>query len=384
MLPAGADPYATIDFACHMAFLVRDRQVMPELVDGVKANPELTASLVVTLAALVDIDTRPADMLDWLGTYEGRERETARMIGALAEARQEYDEAAADTLPEVTLESIRDLNHAARLAGVQHPCGTPAGLARHYRRKQQPCMRCRAAGRLLDKATAEERALVHQPLLHPNFKPMLCDHPLVECGTLSGYDHHARRGEAPCEECTRALTAAMADVVQVVRCGTAAGYEMHRERDEKPCAACGKAIAALLTDVALLAPTKRPSCGSHAGYNAHGAAGEVACQHCRKAQTKYDARRRRRRTSQKKAPTHRPSCGSHAGYNAHGAAGEYYCDACFEGQQLYDAERHLRRAGRTVSPAVTGPDAQVFNWPDSVVADLLAEHQLTQSAEPAA
>lgn len=374
MLPAGADPYATIEHAFHVAFLVRDRHVIPGLVDGAETNPEMTASLIVTLAALVDIDSRPDMMLDWLGTHEGRERETARMIGALAEAREEYDEAGGDTLPEVTLESMRDLIHASRLAGVANPCGTPAGLARHNRRKQRPCFRCRAAGRLFAKATPEERELVHKPLLHPNFKPQLCDHPPVECGTLTGYEHHIRHDQAPCDECRQALAAVVNDIVPVVKCGTAAGYELHRERDEKPCRACGKAVTALLADVALLAPTKRPSCGSHAGYTAHVSAGEVACQRCRRAQSRYDAGRRRRKSKgQKKSPTKRDSCGSHAGYNAHSSAGEHYCDACYEAQKAYDAARHARKTGLPAEPTVTEHAAQVLDWPERIVTEVLAE-----------
>lgn len=376
MLPAGADPYATIELACHTAFLVRDRAVMPGLDDVAKTDPELTAGLVITLAALVDIDTRPDDMLAWLGTHEGREQEHARMIGALVEAREEYDEAAADTLPEVTLESMRDLIHAARLAGVQHPCGTPAGAARHNKRGQRPCFRCLTARRIYVAATDEERALVHEPLPHPNYKTKLCDHPPVECGTLTGYDHHIRREQAPCADCRSAMAAAIDDIAPMVRHGTAEGYEMHRNRHEKACSDCEQAIKRLLSEVVLLPATKRKSCGSHAGYNAHVEAGETQCVRCRRAQARYDAERRVQRVKDQKWPaTWRKSCGTMQGYRAHTSAGEHFCEPCREAQH----EQYLSRKAQKASA-----EPVVATWPEQFVADLLAEQAERATAESAA
>lgn len=371
MLPDGSDPYATIELACHTAFLARDRVMMPELTTVAAADPQLAAGLIVTLAALVDIDARPDTLLDWLGTHEGREQETIRTLAALTEARQEYDEAAADRLPEVTLESIRDLIHAARLAGVAQPCGTPAGFARHGKRKQTPCWRCRTARRLYENATPEERALIKKPLPNTNLKAPVCEHPIVECGTLAGYDFHIRDEEPPCAACRQVFAAMLAEVMPLPRHGTGAGFDAHAERGEKPCIDCRRAVQ-LVDDLA--PPKKRASCGSSSGYAAHKRQRERPCERCSKARSRQDAARRKRKQRQDKLPpTWRPSCGSRAGYNAHCRAGEERCDACAQAQQVYSAEQYARRTGQPIPHAEPSPPVVAPSWPDGLIRDLMQE-----------
>lgn len=208
LLPPRSDPYATIELAAHVAFLVRDRDLMPDLLDVVKAYPDLAAGLIVTLACLVDIDARPQDLLGWLGDHAGRGQETTRMVGAMAEARSEYEEEAADTLPPVTLESMRAMRHNAVLAGVMLPCGTTAAYNRHINRKQRPCSRCTTARWLYDNAGPEQRALLKRPLdgydkvggggtKPPMWRP--------SCGRRAGYVAHKKANEEPCDPCYAGL-----------------------------------------------------------------------------------------------------------------------------------------------------------------------------------
>lgn len=226
MLPDGADPYATLELAFHTAFLARDINMMPDLIAVVASDPELAAGLIVTLAALVDIDQRPEHMLDWLGTYEGREQETVRLVGALTEARQEYDIAAADTLPEVTLESMRAVRHNAKLAGVLMPCGTTAAYSRHINRKQKPCTRCNRARYLYDNATPEQKALLKEPLAGFNKMPQPPLKPPTwrpNCGKRTGYRAHKTAQEEPCDSCYEAI-----------RSRSIRKYDERRAREGKP------------------------------------------------------------------------------------------------------------------------------------------------------
>jgi hypothetical protein len=221
MLPAGSDPYSTIDLAGHLAFLARDRQLLPELVDVVKTMPDLAAGLLVTLAAMVDVDSRPSELLHWLGTHEGRQTEALRSTAALAEARQEWDDASADTLPPVTLESMREMAHVARLARVKQPCGTIGAHSRHLRDGKDPCPRCVWARWLYDNATAAERRLMRMPLVgcakHPN-------------------------GDGRCKACKEIADEAagrkLSPAVIRPQCGQRKGYELHRYHHEERCTAC--------------------------------------------------------------------------------------------------------------------------------------------------
>lgn len=292
MLPAGTDPYAMVQLASETAFLVRDRETRPGIADVVRSDPNLAAALITTLAALVDVDDRPASMLRWLGSTRGAEQETARMIAALAEARAEYDEAAndgyadgyaagyevssgygqelPDTLPPVTFESIRELAHAARIARVSQPCGTVGGWSRHMRKKQKPCGRCSQARTVYDNATPEQIELLKTPLTGGNHPPAAAP----KCGTVAGYDAHQEFGEKPCRQCLQAA----ADVVR-------------------------KSDAAERARTALKPPVTRSNCGSHSGYNRHKAHHEDACEPCRAAQKTYDDERYRRKLErQGKAP----------------------------------------------------------------------------------
>lgn len=258
MLPAGTDPYSTIELACHTAFLVRDREILPGVLDVVKTDPEMAASLIVALAALVDVDSRPADMLAWLGTTDGQQQETARQAAALAEARAEYNDATGDTLPPVTLESMREVAHAARLAGVMMPCGTPAAYRRHVKQEQEACPRCAWAWWLYSKATREEREILKTPLKYPVTSATTRDWGTIRCGTIGGYDAHREHGEQVCRKCLNAAAEAI----------TAATLAQ-QPRETRI----------------------RPQCGSHEGYVAHRRVFEEPCDDCRAAQTAYDAAR---------------------------------------------------------------------------------------------
>lgn len=374
MLPDGTDPYLTIDLAGHVAFLARDRQLLPGLLDVVNTMPELTAGLIVALAAMVDIDARPGDLIDWLGTAEDRRRETTRMIGALAEARQEYDDATADTLPGVTLESMRAAAHAANLAGVLHPCGTNGAYAREKAAGKDACPRCERAHALWLHASPQERALLKTPLTAQGGRRVV-----AVCGTAAGYEAHVKAGEDPCPVCQKAIDGMLAALVPppAAPCGTVAGYDAHTKHGQKRCRICRDAIAVVLADVPVFPPKKRPSCGSCPGYNAHARRREIACGPCSEARAKYDAEQYRKRQAQrrrkmKKPPIRRRSCGSHAGYVAHGHVGERACDDCALAQRQYDAARHNRQAAQnskpTAAPAVDL--GQQMHWPESFVQDL--------------
>lgn len=259
MLPERSDPYAMINLACRAAFLVRDGQLLPDLVDLAVTDRRLSAALIVSLAALVDIDERPDDLLAWLGTPDGRDQETARMRAATAETRAAFDAATAetraaydDTLPPVTMESMRDMIHAARVAGVQHPCGTPAAYRRHVKQRQKACPRCTWAWWLYSRATVEERALLKAAAPDVDRR-----HPPTVRASGPG------------------------------KCGTVAGYDTHRENRETPCQDC---LLAAVEVVSRLKPTRiRRSCGSHGGYVAHKKNKENVCDPCGEAQTRYDA-----------------------------------------------------------------------------------------------
>lgn len=311
LLPTGADPYTTVDLACHTAFLVRDRSVLPDLVDLVRVDPELSAGLIVALAALVDVDSTPNAMLEWLGTEDGRMKEQLRMVGALAEARQEHDDAAADTLPEVTLDSMRAVAHVARLAGVMQPCGTMGGHARHRQKKDRVCYRCDRARSLYERATPEEKELLKTPLAAPGRK------------------------------------------VSPAACGTVAGYDQHIEFGERPCTPCLSAAAAVVVTAPKQPGKNRGSCGSHVGFNKHTDKNEEPCTRCRAAQRVYDAARKRvKRAAGKPAPPVvelgedgkpvtqvRPVCGQPRGFAAHKRRGEDPCRPCVEAQRVYEADR---------------------------------------------
>jgi hypothetical protein len=208
LLPDGSDPYLTIDLAGHVAFLVRDRQTGPELTEIVKAFPELAAGLIVALAAMVDVDARPGDLLDWLGTHKGLHYDTIRTAAALNEARQEVDDTASDTLPPVTLETMRAMRHNAELMGVWHPCGTLAAHSRHVRNKERPCVRCTTARWLYDNATPDQRKLLTRPLDGYGKVGDLDRKPPTwrsRCGERAGYVAHKKANEEPCDDCYAAL-----------------------------------------------------------------------------------------------------------------------------------------------------------------------------------
>jgi hypothetical protein len=216
LLPDGADPATTIELACHVAFLVHDRDVLTGLTDVVRADPDLAAGLLVTLAAMVDVDQRPDDLIAWLGTPASRQQDTVRTAGALTEARADYDDAGGDTLPEVTLETMREMIHASKLHGVVQPCGTPAAHARHVKRKQKPCFRCTRARYLYDQATPDERKLLTTPITAPGHTVRCLCHSkrparAQKCGTRYGYETHISRGEDPCVACRKARSQYDAD-----------------------------------------------------------------------------------------------------------------------------------------------------------------------------
>ena len=326
LLPDGADPYAAIDLACHTAFLVRDRDIVSDLSAVVRADPDLAAGLIVALGALVDVDATPTKLLAWLGTEDGRLQESGRMVGALAEARQEYDDVAADTLPEVTLESMRAMEHAARLARVMAPCGTMGGHARHSSNKQPVCYRCTRARWLFDNATPEQRELVKAPLVPSNhFLPL-----------------------APL-------------------CGTVGGYDRHREFDERVCTPCLTAAASAVIRSPHLPAAIRVSCGSHVGYNKHCDKDEDPCTDCRAGQRIYDTARKRLKREAKKGPAVavelgedgkpvtqiRETCGHPRGFAAHKRNDEDPCGRCREAQRVYEAERkRLQRQARKTNGTV--------------------------------
>lgn len=197
LLPDGADPYELIQLGCDLAYQARDDDPLPGCVDLVKEDPEQAAALLVTLAALVDIDSTPGDMLGWLADPAGQQEETARRLAAYAAAREEVEADLADTLPPVTLESMRELAHTARIAGALHPCGTLGGWYRHRAKGGgKTCNRCRTARALYDAATPEQRALLRTPMDRRRYK--------APCGTPQGYNAHRDRSEDPCDDCRTA------------------------------------------------------------------------------------------------------------------------------------------------------------------------------------
>jgi hypothetical protein len=284
MLPEGSDPYATIALATHAAFLARDQDLLPGVCALVKSDPELTAGLIVTLTALVDIDASPAGMLGWLGTHGAHREQSARQIGALIEARAEYDAAAADTLPPVTLESMRALGHAARLARVMYPCGTYGAYTQHVSKGQEPCTRCALANWLYEHATEEERRLLKTPLPRgPGRLPETATPSLARCGTAAGYDAHLKRRSRPCQKCLLAAAAA----IKPPNCGTITGFDAHLERGQRPCGKCQDTAEQIVERAGAV----RRSCGSHTGYVSHKSRKEEVCTPCRTAQREYDAAR---------------------------------------------------------------------------------------------
>lgn len=209
MLPAGADPKTLIEDACHLVFLSRDRVMQDDLATMVADDPDRAVGLLVTLAAFVDADRSPDEMIAWLGGNRGRDQETARTIGALEEARAEYAAEAADTLPEVTFESMREMIHLAKMSDVVQPCGTPAAHARHLKRKQRPCPRCVKARQIYDDLTGEQRELLRTPITKADhFVRCLCHYKKSQkrpnCGEPGGYNSHKARGEDPCIPCRKA------------------------------------------------------------------------------------------------------------------------------------------------------------------------------------
>jgi hypothetical protein len=203
MLPASVDTAATIELACHTAFLVRDREPLADLDAVVRTDPEAAAGLIVALAAMVDVDKRPRDLLAWIGNTAALQQGTVLAVGALAEARKEYDDVGADTLPPVTLESMRQMAHVARLTGARQPCGTIAAHRRHVRAGHQPCLRCQQARELYDSATPEQRKLIR----HPPATTATQARP--SCGSPAGYVAHlaATPKEDPCDPCRAARKA---------------------------------------------------------------------------------------------------------------------------------------------------------------------------------
>jgi hypothetical protein len=317
MLPAGADPAATIELACHTAFLVRDRLIADDLAESIAEFPAQAAALIVALASMVDVDRNPRSLLAWLGNIRALEQQTTLAMGALAEARQEYDEAA-DTLPEVTLESMREMAHVARLARAIMPCGTIGAFHRHLKAKQRPCSRCLRANELWKAASQEERDLVKTPMERADRGRIEGTWPAPTCGTVGGYDLHQQYGEAPCEPCLAAAK-------------EAAKFPSPK----KP-------------------PTARPNCGSHGGYNGHTSRGENPCDRCRAAEKKHQAARylRNKRAKRAAQTPRRKSCGSHAGYNAHSYYGETPCEDCQQAQRVYDANRHIPKLSATVGAEI--------------------------------
>lgn len=232
MLPAGADPAAAIEFACHLAFLVRDRVVVDDLIDAVKLHPDQATALIVTLAALVDIDRRPDDLLSWLSSQGSLEQATARAAGAVVEARQEYDEAAADTLPEVTLHSMVEMAHAAAVARVRTPCGTIGAYYRHIKNQTPVCLRCERAREIWKQATPGQREMMKRPKLRPPARPQPrpAAAPVVE--------------PAPplvCDSCQRRVPGEKLPPKTRPSCGKRSGYNMHTKHNEQPCPACSAA-----------------------------------------------------------------------------------------------------------------------------------------------
>lgn len=245
MLPAGADPDAMIEHASHLVLLVHDRVLQEDLHALVASEPDRAVGLIITLAALVDVDSGPARRLSWLGSTEALTADSLRTAGAFIEARKEYDEAGGDTLPPVTLESMRLLAHAARVAGVAQPCGTIGGWGRHVRMDKKVCARCRTARRLYDNASPAERKLVTTPLAGPAPKPpgrmpkAAPSASAIAPPPASADEPGQRRGSTG-----RAKKNQYNPPVLRRSCGKRSGYIQHRRHHEKPCEPCSAAQAA--------------------------------------------------------------------------------------------------------------------------------------------
>jgi hypothetical protein len=352
LLPADADPHTTIDLAARTAFLVRDRDALPEITAMVRADADRAAALIVTLAAMVDVDARPSAMLGWLAPDDDHDSDTARTVGALQEARREMAALAGDALVPVTAESIalitacqadhpdpdvvfpvtletmRALSHAARAAGILQPCGTTGGYARHLTRKEAPCARCTKASNLYTHATPEQKALLKTP-------PLVA----VECGTLAGFDAHRTAGTAPCAGCLAAAQLVVGIAPPAVECGTVTGFDAHIKAGKKPCRACLAAGREALKEIP-------PSCGTVAGYDVHIKAGKKPCTRCAAAVAKFTPL----------PPKQRERCGERAGYVAHKRAGEKACDPCEEALRRYALELYDKRRERQGKPRLDRPE----------------------------
>lgn len=330
MLPASTDPYALAELAAETAFLVRDRNIAGDAATLARVDPDLAAALIVTLAAMIDVDRKPADLLSWLGTGDQLADDSARTLGALAEARLMYEEAGGDTLPPVTLESMRAAAHAAALAGTVQPCGTVAAERRHQVKKSRPCVRCAEARRIYDRATPEERAwLKTMPVLPGQvLKVKECSGCAPVCGTAAGYDAHLKLRQPPCADCQQVVAGLAGNTLPPVTLDSIAAL----------------AIAAKLAGV------PHP-CGTPGAWVRHRRHGEVPCPRCTLAYNIVDRATPEERTALqdkiRKAERGTSSCGTASGYALHRYYQEDPCDPCIEGRREADREYAAnRRASR--------------------------------------
>jgi len=81
-------------------------------------------------------------------------------------------------------------------------CGTPGGYSAHHKHKETPCDACREAWRVYSREWRESHreasnAYKREWKRRKGVQPWRA----AQCGTISGYVGHYRRGEPPCKAC---------------------------------------------------------------------------------------------------------------------------------------------------------------------------------------
>lgn len=161
---------------------------------------------------------------------KGRVERAAAKVAGMAEAMA----TAADRFPDPVPRAPRPVRTPKAPRELQ-PCGTPAGRARHLKRKEPVCEPCRLAY----NADARE--------LHAKrTKPMDRSH--IVCGTVEGYGRHTWLKTPPCRPCLGAKAAASrasyvrkTEPLPPAECGTTRGYRKHTTDKTPYCQPCRNA-----------------------------------------------------------------------------------------------------------------------------------------------
>ncbi len=241
LLFAGREsPYTMLKSAMRYPVPVQDgdvQEVFAALDEMVTTKPSRVVDLVVALAALVDVEKTPSELLEWMcpAGERPKQRPSEAQCGTV-DGHIAHVEGGQEPCRPCQAAFDRAVRPVKKRSGPAE-CGTPAGWQRHKRAKEDPCDPCKDAMRAYWKGHYDR-----------NYKPVRPERStkLIGCPSRAGYEWHVRHGEEPCAGCIAERRKYFAEKarnrykkkpVKVKPCPTPAARQRHRRKREK-CETC--------------------------------------------------------------------------------------------------------------------------------------------------